>query len=90
MTPIDDTPDRSTDHPADRTPAQAPGTGGDLPTVLAEQIDHHVLGPVRARLEGLSDQEYFYDPTADGTAWTVHPRVPEGTAPPTAIQGGSG
>lgn len=42
------------------------GAGGDLPTVLVEQIDHHVLGPLRARLEGLTDEEYCWDPTGDG------------------------
>lgn len=66
------------------------GTGGDLPTVLVEQIDHHVLGAVRARLAGLTDQEYLYDPTVDGTAWTVHPRQPDEDLPEGAMQGGSG
>ncbi|GAA1488821.1 DinB family protein [Brachybacterium sacelli] len=72
------------------TPDLAPGKDGDLPTVLLDQIEYHVREHLRPRLEGLSDEEYFYDPTPDGSAWTVHPRVSEGQAPPTAIQGGAG
>lgn len=45
---------------------------------------------MRERLAGLTDEEYFFDPTPAGTAWTVHPRVPAETLPPTAMQGGSG
>lgn len=58
------------------------GAGGDLPTVLVEQIDHHVLGPLRARLEGLTDEEYCWDPTGDGDVWTAHPRRPADPARP--------
>ena len=69
---------------------QARGTGGDLPTVLLDQIELHVREHLRPRLEGLTDQEYFYDPSGVGRAWTVHPRSAEGERTPTAIQGGSG
>ena len=62
----------------------------DLPTVLLDQIEDHVRGPLRARLQGLTDEEYFFDPTSTGTAWSVHPRVPVGESPPTSLQGGSG
>lgn len=65
-------------------------TPADLPTVLLDQIEDHVRGPVRARLAGLTDEEYFFDPTPVGTAWTVHPRLPEGELPPSWMQGGSG
>ncbi|WP_114853164.1 DinB family protein [Brachybacterium sp. YJGR34] len=75
----------------DTTPAPAlDGQGGDLSAVLHEQIDYHVREFLRPRLEGLTDEEYVFDPGATGRAWTVHPRVPEGTEPPTAMQGGSG
>ncbi|MGP5008376.1 DinB family protein [Brachybacterium tyrofermentans] len=67
-----------------------PGKDGDLPTVLIDQIEFHVREFLRPRLDGLSDEEYFFDPSADGKAWTVHPRTPEGQAPPTSVQGGSG
>lgn len=66
------------------------GKDGDLPTVLIDQIEFDVREHLRPRLEGLTDEEYVFDPTADGKAWTVHPRIPEGQTPPTAIQGGSG
>src|SRR5699024_2382809 len=35
-------------------------------------------------------EEYFFDPSGTGRAWTVHPRTPAGEQPPTSIQGGSG
>lgn len=66
------------------------GKDGDLPTVLIDQIEFQVRACLRPRLEGLTDEEYFFDPTADGTAWTVHPRTPAGQTPPTSVQGGSG
>ncbi|MEE1650218.1 DinB family protein [Brachybacterium sp. J144] len=66
------------------------GRDGDLPTVLIDQIEFHVRAMLRPRLEGLTDEEYLYDPTGTGHAWTVHPRVPEGQEPPTSIQGGGG
>ena len=69
---------------------QSPGTGGDLPTVLLDQIEWHVREQLRPRLEGLTDEEYFFDPSGTGRAWSVHPRTPAGEQPPTPIQGGSG
>ena len=70
--------------------AQSPGTEGDLPTVLLDQIEWHVREQLRPRLEGLTDEEYFFDPSGTGRAWSVHPRTPAGEQPPTPIQGGSG
>jgi hypothetical protein len=67
-----------------------PGCDGDLPTVLIDQIEFHMREFLRPRLEGLSDEEYFFDPSGDGEIWTVHPRTPDGQTPPTSIQGGSG
>ena len=70
--------------------AQSPGTEGDLPTVLLDQIEWHVREQLRPRLEGLTDEEYFFDPSGTGRAWSPHPRTPAGEQPPTPIQGGSG
>ena len=50
----------------------------ELPTLLEEQIDFHYREFMRPRLEGLTDQEYFFDPTGSGEIWTVHPPVPDG------------
>lgn len=69
---------------------QTRGVGGDLPTVLLDQIELHVREHLRPRLEGLTDEEYFFDPGATGRAWTVHPRAADGETPPTPLQGGSG
>lgn len=66
------------------------GVGGDLPTVLLDQIELHVREHLRPRLEGLTDEEYFFDPGGVGRAWTVHPRMADGETPPTSLQGGSG
>ncbi|EWS80143.1 hypothetical protein BF93_04685 [Brachybacterium phenoliresistens] len=64
------------------------GESLDVPRVLLEQIDWHVTEHLRPRLEGLADEEYLFDPTADGrTVWTVHPRSQPSEA---AVQGGSG
>lgn len=65
------------------------GTGADLPTLLTEQIEFHYREFMRPRLEGLTDEEYFFDPTGSGAIWTVHPRMAEGQ-PPAGVQGGSG
>ncbi|HJB10981.1 MAG TPA: DinB family protein [Candidatus Brachybacterium merdavium] len=62
----------------------------ELPTLLEEQIDFHYREFMRPRLEGLTDQEYFFDPTGSGEIWTVHPPVPDGQVPPGRIQGGAG
>jgi hypothetical protein len=66
------------------------GLDGDLPTVLIDQVEYHLREFKRPRLDGLTDEEYFFDPSGDGEIWTVHPRTPDGERPPTAIQGGSG
>jgi hypothetical protein len=83
------------DAPNDRTPEQRGpvrprGSGGDLPAVLVDQIEFHMREFMRPRLEGLGDEEYFFDPSGDGDIWTVHPRTPDGETPPTSIQGGAG
>ncbi|RAV17060.1 DinB family protein [Mycolicibacterium sp. GF69] len=38
---------------------------------LAEQADFHWTHSLRPRFEGLTDDEYFWQPVPDG--WTVHP-----------------
>ncbi|APX33647.1 serine/arginine repetitive matrix protein 1 [Brachybacterium sp. P6-10-X1] len=70
--------------------AEPIGRDGDLPTVLLDQIEYHVGEFARPQLDGLTDAEYYFDPTASGTAWTIHPRAADGERPPTSIQGGSG
>jgi hypothetical protein len=42
----------------------------DLTTELAEQLDAHWETQLRPRLAGLTNDEYFWEPTAD--CWTVH------------------
>lgn len=74
----------------DAPTAPTEGRDGDLPTVLVDQIELHVREHLRPRLEGLTDEEYFFDPSADGNAWTIHPRTPAGQTPPTSLQGGDG
>lgn len=39
--------------------------------LLAEQLDFHWSHQLRPRLEGLTDDEYFWQPVPD--CWTVHP-----------------
>lgn len=85
MTPDDPTLTTSSD---DAAPLR--GRDGDLPTVLIDQIEFHMREFMRPRLEGLTDEEYFFDPSGDGDIWTVHRRAPDGETPPTSIQGGSG
>ncbi len=53
-------------------------------TLLREQIAWHWTNQLRPRLEGLTDDEYFWEPVPD--CWNLHKRG-TGTAP---IQGGSG
>ncbi|MET4430704.1 MULTISPECIES: DinB family protein [unclassified Mycolicibacterium] len=43
----------------------------NLTDELAEQLDFHWQGALRPRLEGLTDDEYFFAPVPD--CWTVHP-----------------
>ena len=38
---------------------------------LVEQLDFHWQGALRPRLDGLDDDEYFWQPVPD--CWTVHP-----------------
>jgi len=42
----------------------------DLTDQLAEQLDVHWRAQLRPRLDGLTDDEYFWEPVAD--CWTVH------------------
>ncbi len=51
---------------------------------LVQQLEWHWRGQLRPRLDGLTDEEYFWEP-APG-AWNVRPRGTS-TAP---VQGGSG
>ena len=39
--------------------------------LLAEQLDFHWTHQLRPRLDGLTDDEYFWQPVPD--CWTVHP-----------------
>jgi len=63
------------------TPTQ---TSIDWPSVLTDQTAWHWTNQLRPRLEGLTDEEYLWEPTPG--AWNVHPRG-QGT---TEMQGGSG
>ncbi|MGH3611808.1 MAG: DinB family protein [Pseudonocardia sp.] len=51
---------------------------------LASQLELHWTTQLRPRLDGLSDDEYFWEPVPG--SWNVHPRG-RSTAP---VQGGSG
>jgi hypothetical protein len=46
-------------------------TTNSLIPQLAEQLDFHWTNALRPRLEGLTDDEYFWQPVPD--CWTVHP-----------------
>lgn len=56
----------------------------DWTATLAEQLDWHWSNQLRPRLDGLSDEEYLWEPVPG--CWNVRPRG-TGTAP---IQGGGG
>lgn len=43
----------------------------NLTEQLADQLDFHWTRQLRPRLDGLSDDEYFFQPVPD--CWTVHP-----------------
>lgn len=43
----------------------------ELTRYLAEQLDFHWTNQLRPRLNGLTDEEYFWEPVPD--CWTVHP-----------------
>lgn len=63
-----------------------PGRAGglDVPAALADQLRWYWENQARPRLEGLSDEEYFWEPVPG--CWSVRPRG-TGTA---SIQAGSG
>lgn len=42
----------------------------ELASHLAEQLEFHWTGQLRPRLNGLTDDEYFWEPVAN--CWTVH------------------
>ncbi len=44
----------------------------DWPHELADQLSWHWEHQLRPRLEGLTDEEYFWEPAPDG--WSVRPR----------------
>ena len=56
----------------------------DWPAQAIDQLDWHWTTQLRPRLEGLTDDEYAWEPTPG--AWSVRPRG-SSTAP---VQGGSG
>ena len=41
-----------------------------LTAQLADQLDWHWRNALRPRLEGLTDDEYFWEPVRD--CWTLH------------------
>jgi len=47
------------------------GVMADLTSQLADQLDFHWRTQLRPRLDGLTDDEYFWQPVPD--CWTVHP-----------------
>jgi hypothetical protein len=51
---------------------------------LVDQLDYHWTQQLRPRLDGLTDEEYFFEPVPG--SWNVHPRGAS-TAP---VQAGSG
>src|SRR5918998_2149221 len=67
-----------------RTHPGASVTTPDWPYEVSEQLRWHWAQQLRPRLTGLSDDEYFWEPTPD--SWSVHPRG-QSRAP---IQAGSG
>ncbi|MFC7598112.1 DinB family protein [Terrabacter sp. GCM10028922] len=56
----------------------------DWKRFVVEQADWHWTNQLRPRFEGLTDEEYLWEPTPG--AWNVHPRGQGNTE----IQGGSG
>lgn len=67
---------------------RTPPPSTTISAVLLEQIEFHWREQARPHLEGLTDEEYLFDPTADGSAWTLHPRRDD--LPQEHLQGGSG
>lgn len=60
------------------------GAGLDVAQLLTDQLQWHWENQARPRLEGLTDDEYFWEPVPN--CWNVRPRG-TGTA---GVQGGSG
>jgi hypothetical protein len=46
-------------------------TANRLTTLLTDQLYRHWTNQLRPRLDGLTDDEYFWEPVPD--CWTVHP-----------------
>ena len=44
----------------------------DWNTMLADQLDWHWRSQLRPRLDGLTDDEYFWEPVAG--CWSIRPR----------------
>ena len=63
---------------------EEPTTGIDWPAQAVDQLDWHWRTQLRPRLDGLTDEEYLWEPTPG--AWNVHRRG-EGS---TEMQGGTG
>ncbi|RKT78768.1 DinB family protein [Terracoccus luteus] len=59
-------------------------TAIDVNDLLVEQVDWHWRTQLRPRLDGLTDDEYLWEPVAG--MWSVHPRGHGRTE----LQGGSG
>ena len=70
---------------AETTGPRERGQRLDVPAVLAGQLRWHWENQARPRLEGLTDQEYLWEPVPG--CWNVRPRGTKGTG---SIQGGSG
>ncbi len=79
----------STTHIPGATPTTSADEGVRLDwiTLLVDQIDWHWRGQVRPRLDGLTDEEYLWEP-APG-AWNVRPREEE-PPPSVTMRGGRG
>lgn len=67
--------------------AAAPAEPQWLPR-LVEQIDWHWTNHLRPRLEGTTDEEYFWEPVPG--SWTVHPRGTGISPYPGAVAAGGG
>ncbi|RZT84636.1 DinB family protein [Pseudonocardia sediminis] len=52
----------------------------DWSSKLAEQLDWHWTGSLRPKLDGLTDDEYFWEPVPD--CWNVRPRGSDGDGSP--------
>ena len=77
-------PDEPSSHTSTDSPTDAVDTEG-LGAELLDQIRFHWRHQIRARLDGLSDEEYLWEPVAD--SWNIRPRGSAGGAP---VRAGSG